>query len=126
MTRHKREQQREQRGGWGEAVQEIVSGMSDWREQHPQATLAEIERALDERWARLRARMVEDLAQRSRLADLTRLPEAERPRCPECQGRLQARGLETRELTSYHDRTLRLERSYAECSACGTGLFPPG
>ena len=37
---------------------EILSGMHEWRLQHPNATLTEIEQALDERWYRLRARML--------------------------------------------------------------------
>ncbi len=41
---------------------DIFTGMRDWRLQHPNATLTEIERALDECWHRLRARMLEDLA----------------------------------------------------------------
>ena len=41
---------------------DILTGMHEWRLQHPDATLTEIEQALDERWYRLRARMLEDLA----------------------------------------------------------------
>ena len=41
---------------------EILSGMREWNVQHPNATLTEIEQALDERWYRLRARMLHDLA----------------------------------------------------------------
>ena len=41
---------------------EILSGMREWRLQHPDATLTEIEQALDQRWYRLRTRMLEDLA----------------------------------------------------------------
>jgi hypothetical protein len=33
---------------------DILSGMHEWRLQHPDATLTEIEQALDERWYWLR------------------------------------------------------------------------
>lgn len=32
----------------------MLTGMMDWRQQHPKATLREIEEAIDERLAKLR------------------------------------------------------------------------
>ena len=43
---------------WEALSHEILTGMREWRLQHPKATLREIELALDERWYRLRARML--------------------------------------------------------------------
>ncbi len=40
---------------WQELSTEVLSEMKEWRLQHPKATLREIEAALDERLARLRA-----------------------------------------------------------------------
>ena len=34
---------------------DILTGMHEWRLQHSDATLSEIEQALDERWYRVRA-----------------------------------------------------------------------
>ena len=39
---------------------DILSGMREWHLQHPDATLTEIEQALDERWYRVRARMLQN------------------------------------------------------------------
>ena len=39
---------------------DILTGMRAWQLQHPDATLTEIEHALDERWYRLHARMLEE------------------------------------------------------------------
>lgn len=97
----------------------------DWRVQHPKATFREIEAALDERLARLRARMLEDAALVSRAADWS-ATDAERPVCPQCGAVLQARGRETRTLTTHYDQALQLERRYAVCPRCEAGLFPPG
>lgn len=110
--------------GWRELAEEVLFGIKEWRLQHPKASLREIEAALDERWSRARARVLQDLALASAAADLS-AASGERPACPSCGVSLEARGQQTRELTTYHDRTLRLERSYAVCPACEAGLFPP-
>jgi hypothetical protein len=44
---------------WRELSDEVISGMKEWRLQHPRATFREIEAAVDERLARLRAKMLE-------------------------------------------------------------------
>lgn len=109
---------------WQELAGEVLSGFRAWREAHPTATLSEIERALDERWARARARLVEDAAMMSAAADLGR--GAPRPVCPACGARMHADGREVRRLATSGDQTLTLRRSRARCPACGAGLFPPG
>jgi hypothetical protein len=47
---------------WRKLSEEVISGMKEWRDQHPNATLREIEAAIDERLNRMRARMLEDAA----------------------------------------------------------------
>src|SRR5688500_17824595 len=116
--------EREER--WARVVAEVTSGFADWRAAHPRATFRELEAALDERWARARARLLEDAALASRAADLASQPADERPRCPDCGGTLQARGQRRRRVTVAGDQTVELRRSYAVCPACGAGLFPPG
>jgi hypothetical protein len=109
---------------WHELAEDVMTGMKEWRMHHPQATFREIEAALDERLARLRARMLEDALLASRAADW----EAEggaNPVCRECGTPMQGRGKEPRELTTQHDQVLRLERQYAFCPKCHSGLFPP-
>lgn len=112
-------------GRWREEAEAIATGLTEWRAQHPRATLAEIEVALDARLDGMRARLLEDLALASRAADLGGAAE-ERPACPGCRGRLEARGAHEREVVTQGDRVVRLRRQYATCSACGAGLFPPG
>ena len=109
---------------WRELAEEALTGFRAWREQHPAASLSEIEDDLDRRLHRLRARLVEDAALRSAAADLGRAPE--RPRCPACGARMHADGQEVRRLTTTGDEVLTLRRTRARCPACGTGLSPPG
>ena len=59
---------------WQRMTAEIMSGMREWRLQHPKATLREMEHELDTRWARVRARMLEDMALASVAADWTATP----------------------------------------------------
>jgi YgiT-type zinc finger domain-containing protein len=117
---------REQERQWRELAEDVLTGMQEWRLQHPKATWREIEATLDERWSRVRARMLQDLALASRATDLGASEASERPRCPACGGSLEARGQQTRQVTTVHDRTVTLTRSYAVCPTCGEGLFPPG
>jgi len=110
---------------WHALSDEVITQMKEWRIQHPRATFQEIETALDERLARLRARMLEDTALASRAADLSAASEAERPVCPHCGTPMEPRGQPTRELLTNHDQTLELKRSYAVCPQCHWGIFPP-
>jgi predicted RNA-binding Zn-ribbon protein involved in translation (DUF1610 family) len=110
---------------WGELAAEVLSGMKEWRLQHPKATLRQIEQALDERLATMRARMLQDTALASAAADIKAGQEGERPVCPECGVRLEGRGTQLRHLTTQHNQTLDLARSYGVCPQCGAGFFPP-
>lgn len=110
---------------WRVLSEEVLTGMQDWRAAHPRATFAEIEAEVETQLSRLRVRLLEDAALASRAADLTAATEAERPACPQCGQGLQARGRRTRQITVRGNRAVHLERTYAVCPACGTGLFPP-
>jgi predicted RNA-binding Zn-ribbon protein involved in translation (DUF1610 family) len=111
---------------WRELSEEVITGMAEWRAQHPQATLTEIEAALDERLANVRARMLQDVALASAATDLSGQREGERMLCPQCGHALEARGQEERTLRTTYERPVTLRRSYAHCPACGVGHFPPG
>lgn len=110
---------------WHELSEEVITGMKEWRLQHPKATFQEIETALDERLGRLRARMLQDAALVSRAADLSETEERERPLCPQCGTPLEPHGQQTRTLTTHYDHPIELKRSYALCPKCQTGFFPP-
>jgi YgiT-type zinc finger domain-containing protein len=107
---------------WQELSEEVVMGMKEWRLQHPQATLREIEAALDERLGRLRARMLQDAALASAKADWE--GGADGPLCPECGSRLEPRVKTERHLQTHGGQEIVLERRYGVCPACGAGIFP--
>jgi len=102
---------------------DILTGMHEWRLQHPNATLREIEEALDERWYRVRARMLEDLALRSSVA--TWKEADERPTCPDCGRPLIRRGRQPRHVKTHGGHDITLTRTYGYCTSCKKGHFPP-
>lgn len=110
---------------WHTLSAEVMSGMAEWRGQHPKATLKEIEVALDERLERLRAKMLEEAALFSQARDWGEADE-EAPRCPACGTALERSTPGVRTLQTHGDQTLRLERRYGKCPQCGSGIFPPG
>jgi hypothetical protein len=103
---------------------EILSGMREWRLQHPDATITELEDALDQRWYRLRARMLEELALEREAANW-HTTATDRPSCPDCGRALIRRGRQPRHLKTHGDHTLTLTRSYGYCPTCKKGHFPP-
>lgn len=109
----------------GLASQEFVAALDIWRAAHPKATLREIELAVDEQLAAVRAEKVAELAQRSALQDITELPVDERPRCEHCKTPLVSRGRRRRTLKGPGEHLVSLDRSYAVCPSCDLGLFPP-
>lgn len=125
MTHHQQPKEALERE-WRTLAEEALTGMADWRAQHPRATLREIEAAVDERLSLLRARLLQDVAQASERAHWSQGVEEERPCCATCGTPLQPRGTHHRQLQTSGGRAITLERSYGTCPTCGTGLFPPG
>jgi YgiT-type zinc finger domain-containing protein len=114
---------------WAALSAEVLSGVADWRAQHPRATLSEIEGELDGRLARLRARLLERVAQQSAATTWRQAAQeqvAEGPTCPACGARLVPHGRRTRRLRTTGGQQVQLEREYGVCPQCGQGLFPPG
>ena len=103
-----------------------VLGMTHWRKEHPKATLREIEEAVDEHMNRLRAHLIQEVAQMGAEEEWSQQPEEERPRCAMCGTPLVSRGKQTRWLQTNGGEAIKLERSYGTCPDCGQGLFPPG
>jgi DNA-directed RNA polymerase subunit RPC12/RpoP len=104
----------------------LATRVSGWEASHPQATLVEMEAAVDAAWAAARAEVLGAWANAQPQADLTSQPLDERPVCPDCGSRLQADGRRRRTIRLDGDQSLTLERTYARCPTCGSGLFPPG
>jgi hypothetical protein len=103
-----------------------VLGMTQWRQEHPKATWAEIEAAVDERINQVRAQLLEDLVPLGESEGWKQKPQEQRPRCATCGQPLVARGEQTRFLQTHGGEAVKLTRTYGACPACGGGFFPPG
>lgn len=101
---------------WQRAVGAIETDLRAWRACHPEATLSEIEAALDGRLDHARAALLGEVA-----ADVP----AQEEYCPRCGVPLVQRGHRERTLRTAGDAALSLTRSYLSCPACGAGVFPP-
>jgi RNase P subunit RPR2 len=108
---------------WKKQGEEAFACVAQWRVAHPQATLAQIEQAVDEQIHRLRARMIEQAAQASAAAE----KEASQGLvCEHCGQALQARGRASRRWQTQGGQQVEVERTYVSCPQCGGGFFPPG
>jgi RNase P subunit RPR2 len=108
---------------WKELGEQVFAGVAQWRATHRQATLAQIEQAVDEQLHRLRARMIEQAAQASAAAG----SEASQGLvCEQCGAPLQARGRAKRHWQTQGGQQVEVERTYVSCPQCGGGFFPPG
>lgn len=114
----------EARQSWQGMGEEIMVGMTEWRQQNMKATFREIEEELDRRLSELRARMLADLAISSGSAEWEKGSEA--PVCPDCGAALEGKGKKKRTLQTRGGRGVELEREYGICPKCGQGFFPPG
>jgi hypothetical protein len=111
---------------WMALTAAVGAQFAAWRQEHPRATWAELEGTLDARWQVVRARLVEEAVAASPLAHLPEMDPAERPRCPACHVKLQARGSKERSLRVEGDHRVRLFRSQGCCPQCGGSFFPSG
>ena len=102
---------------------EVVDGMKAWRQSHPKATLREMEAELDGRLARMRARLLEEIAASSKVVEWE---TGAGPKCPACGKEMNKRGKEKRRLKTGGGESIELERQYANCPHCGVGFFPSG
>jgi len=108
---------------WKDQAEEAFATVAQWRVAHPQATLAEIEQAVDEQMNRLRAQMIGQAAQASTAAG----SEASQGLvCEQCGQALQARGRARRRWQTHGGQQVEVERTSVTCPQCGGGFFPPG
>ena len=109
---------------WRVMSDEIITGVMEWREQHPKATFREIEDEVDRRLSELRVRMLSDVAIRSASTEWKSNEKA--GVCPQCGVKLKQKGMKKRKLQTRGGQEVELEREYGECPQCGQRFFPSG
>ena len=114
------------RKNWDELYDEASRKVLQWRKEHKKATLTEIENTVDNELAKMRARMIQDLALASETADMGSMAWEERPKCPQCGRPLAANGQQKRGLTTDYEQEVELKRSKGYCRHCKPSFFPSG
>jgi NADH pyrophosphatase NudC (nudix superfamily) len=108
---------------WQQSSQQASQTIAQWRAAHPEATLAEIEAAVDEQMNRLRAGMIEEVAQASPLEQAGSGQQARK--CPQCGERMQARGKHQRRLPAARRPTGALDSPVVSAvPLAATAFFP--
>lgn len=107
---------------WQQGSQQGYARLAQWREAHPEATLQEIEAQMDRELDRLRAEILQDLANEPTGAGSQEEAEV---RCPQCQHQMQAKGHKERRLQTRGGHEVVLRREYCSCPQCGYSFFPP-
>jgi predicted RNA-binding Zn-ribbon protein involved in translation (DUF1610 family) len=98
-------------------LDEMQQQLKAWRRAHPNATFREMEQAVEEQIATMRAAMLQEIAtDRDEAITL----------CPQCGRRMHRRGERRRDLEIPGGLPIELSREYHTCPQCGLGLFPPG
>ena len=105
----------------GEMEAELREGMRAWRQQHPKATLDEIETELDRQIGVLRVAVLGETAGASKA-----VAAAAEVICPVCGEKMKPGGQHKRKLKTYGGQVLELAREYVRCPRCGQGFFPSG
>ena len=114
----------EMRKRWNGMSEEIISGIAEWRQQHPKATFREIEEEVDKRLSVLRVRMLSDAAVSNAQAEWEKGDQD--VMCPNCGKKLEKKGKKKRRLQTRGGQEVELVREYGVCPECGQGIFPPG
>ena len=94
--------------------------MSQWQAANPNATLTDIEEAVEAELAQLRNQLVETMVREKEAA------QQAVPDCPQCSEPMVKNGQRKRTLAAKEGQTLTLNRQQWRCLNCGATLFPPG
>ena len=100
--------------------EEMEVQIKRWRQEHPKATLTEIEEAVERELAKLREAIVAGLAQEGEEEG------GEATLCPNCQREMVKNGKKARSLKTKEGKTITLKRQQMRCLECGMTIFPPG
>lgn len=106
---------------WQQQNQKASKAIARWRKEHPKATFAEIEAAVDKELDQVRARMIEDVAQAQPSADVEQTART----CPQCGERMHVRGKHQRTFQTRGGQDVTLTRDFQSCPSCGYSFSPP-
>lgn len=101
-------------------AEELFDELMAWDEENQEPDLTQIEDIV----LKLRKRFGEQIAEKVIMRQERRQP-AERVRCSQCEGELEAKGMKGNQVET-RIGNLMLERGYYYCPQCKQGFFPLG
>lgn len=99
-------------------AEELFDELMAWDEENQEPDLTQIEVIV----LKLRKRFGKQIAEKVIMRQEQRQP-AERVRCPQCEGELEAKGMNVNQAET-RIGNLKLERGYYYCPQCKQGFFP--
>lgn len=109
----------EKENQWQDEIEEMLHRMEQWEAVNPQATLTDIEEAVDAELSQLRQLLVSEMANREEARE-------KGYECPNCGARMVRNGKKKRVLRSKGGEKIEIEREQRRCHECGMTVFPPG
>ena len=104
-----------------EVARQMYAGLEEWYDQHPEASLGEIEVE-----ARRRRRVLMGHALKILINERDSGYQLTPPRCPKCEQPMEFEGYRPWHVCGL-EGDMTLERAYYVCPGCeGQTLFPPG
>lgn len=101
-------------------VEAELDRLIEWGEQTDQANMTQIENEILARRKKVGEEMVEAI-----LSVQAERDPHKAPRCPECGGVSEDKGLQTQQVET-RVGTILVQRRYYYCRECRAGFFPPG
>ena len=124
MKAKKNQRHRSEQRAQVSAGRRDMLGITQWRKEHPKATWAESEAAIDEQINQVRAQLIQDVVQMQESENGSQMPEEERPKGVTCGKPLWARGKQPRWIQTNGGEAVKLTRTYGTCPQCEVGFFP--
>lgn len=100
-------------------IDKTAKQIREWQEANPQATLTEMERAIDEELEKLRRQIITGLVKERESQ------EDGKTACPNCERNMGKNGKRKRRLKTKGGEEIEYERQQMRCFHCGMTLFPP-
>lgn len=102
-----------------ESKDDLVHKFETFHDENPDATLSDIEDAVDQELAKVRQTLIQKLVQeKESVAKDSHI-------CPSCAGPMMKNGKKKRQLQTKEGKVIEINRVQLRCHQCGMTIFPP-
>jgi YgiT-type zinc finger domain-containing protein len=100
-------------------LDEMLNRLNKWEAENEDATLTQMEEAIDAELAGIRQQWLEQMAREGENREARAL-------CPNCDQPMMKNGRKKRPLCTKNGDKVTIEREQMRCHHCGMTVFPPG